>query len=252
MARFESDSVHILEQRSKYEISTMIKEFCVQESADQGIYKIMSDVYIEKVTKYNDTREMLHNFIERTVDGFEGVKVFRNGGKGIDYFKNRQLDFVKVYKFLKEQPNKFYNPVTLRITNPVHHVIEVHPGSAKITIMSLFDNPTEITCVVPTVYESLTEKIQKYSHDFGTVYSSDSVCLERLLNIDDLSSNSIQLKLFKEKKIYPATFEISEDHRDIPNFVDQEHYIVDVSNTHIRLNDEILFKKTDGKWRYIK
>lgn len=217
------------------------------------VYKIRSDVYWKDIynnsfsdiqdkhvdaVEYHRKHLKLSGFVKRSIDGYVGKKVFKNGGFGIDYYQNRQLDFVKAYKFLKSQPNIFYNPVSIYVDRSMNLSIKTeHPGSAKMALCHFFKNPVGLTLLETDTFDNEFRNLF-YSHSDSThlIGDSDIEELYDILNFKYFTSENVYYK-------YEHCFEISEDHREIPGFVTDDNYTVDITENTVYVNSNALFRR---------
>lgn len=237
----------------KTNIITDIKNWC-----DDGI---LSETYFyqirfDKLMNCLDfTSELINrnigDFVIRTADNKTGTFVYKKGGRGLEYFHNRQLDFVKAYKFLKSQPTLFYAPVTL--FSPKKGIYAFHPGSAKMQLANLFSSPPMVTIIFTPRNEFENHEyiydVLEMQCNLKAKTSDDNSNIAGVMNLNSFTGDPIQLKLLNFKGTDATTIEISEDHRDISGFVNEDDYIVEIQENSIRVNSEVILYKVDNIWK---
>ena len=215
-------------------------------------YQIPFDKLMSNLGYSNELiNDNIDAFVRRTCDNKIGSFIFKNGGLGLEYYSNRQLDFIKAYKFLKTQPNLFYAPVTLFSVG--EGLYSFHPGSAKMQLANLFKVSPTLT-VIFTPYDSFTSHSHIHSvlerYSIRKANTSDKINkISNMINLDMHKGNPVQLKLLKFEDTDITTIEISEDHRDIPGFVDDDDYIVEIDKNLIRVNTEVILYKENNIWK---
>lgn len=230
------------------ELVDSIKNFLKNNNVNFYIFKVDSTNYWTKILGHTNGIKNIHSlyrlnsFVNRTIDGYYGIKTFINGGFGLPYYENRQLDFIKAYRFLKSQPSEFYNPICIR--NPSFDNRNVlwlheHPGSAKMTLYHWFDNPVDLTFIVPDWYDvTVINRFKNFSDSYiSMIRETDNRKLEYYLGLNKMKSDNKMLKVSNDM------FEISEDHRDIPGFVNDMDYTVEITENTVYVNSNTLFRK---------
>lgn len=237
----------------KINILTDIKKWYVDGSlSDTYFYQIRFDKLMSNLGFTNELiNDNINDFVTRTSEGKTGKFVYKSGGVGLEYYSNRQLDFVKAYKFLKTQPSLFYAPVTLFSTGD--NLCTFHPGSAKMQLANLFKVSPIVTIIFTpsdnfTSHSYIQNMLEIHSLAKANIYDKISkIC--NVINLDMHKGHLIQLKLLNFKDTNITTIEMSEDHRDVPGFVDDGDYIVEIENDLIRVNTEVILYKENNIWK---
>lgn len=233
-------------------IAQRIKRIINQHNIDASLFLITPDLFFRAFNEKFGSKEsrelIIHDLIEKLINNAGSKYItYTSGGKDVDYNKDNGVDFCKIYEFLKNPPDRFYVPTTVTY-NMLDNTWTCHPGTSKIPLIHVLPDNLIIKILMFKGLHPRSDAAIDYllmssksSYQFNKLTDKQ---ISDVLELEKFTALSVQLKFDNN------IFELSEDHREIPDFTTDNNYTLKITDTEIYINDILLCVK-DDKWRIV-